>query len=69
MGVDSSDAAVCVHLVGGVWGLLAPGLLGAPSGYGKTYAGILIICTVISTSSLSFSYLNSARFLFCYFSD
>jgi ammonia channel protein AmtB len=41
--VDSSDVSVCVHLVGGVWGLFAPGLLGAPSGYGKSYAGITII--------------------------
>ena len=52
MGVDSSDVAVSVHLVGGVWGLLAPGLLGTPSGYGKSYAGTAMIFTLLFFSCL-----------------
>jgi ammonia channel protein AmtB len=60
--VDSSDVAVCVHLVGGVWGLLAPGFLGAPSGYGKSYAGITIISCILI--SYLFDYLHSQLDLF-----
>ena len=39
MGVDGGETAVSVHLVGGVWGILSPGLLAAGPGYGKTFAG------------------------------
>jgi ammonia channel protein AmtB len=39
MGVDGGENAVSVHLVGGVWGIISPGLLAASPGYGKTFAG------------------------------
>lgn len=39
MGVDGGESAVSVHLVGGVWGIISPGLLAASPGYGKTFAG------------------------------
>lgn len=42
MEVEAGDTAVSVHLVGGVWGLLSPGLLAAPAGYGKTYSGKIL---------------------------
>jgi hypothetical protein len=50
MGVDGGENAVSVHLVGGVWGIISPGLLAASPGYGKTYAGtmapqrLLLLC-------------------------
>lgn len=62
--MDSSDVAVCVHLVGGVWGLLAPGLLGAPSGYGKSYAGITIISCIVLLLRIYFVFLHSQLRLF-----
>lgn len=42
MGVDGGENAVSVHLVGGVWGIISPGLLAASPGYGKTFAGTVI---------------------------
>ena len=66
MGVDSSDVAVCVHLVGGVWGLLAPGFLAAPSGYGKSYAGMRISIFLFHSQLLVFLQLcYSIFFLIC----
>jgi Ammonium Transporter Family len=41
MGVDGGENAVSVHLVGGVWGIISPGLLAASPGYGKTFAGTM----------------------------
>jgi ammonia channel protein AmtB len=39
LGIDAGEMAVSVHLVGGAWGVLAPGLLASQVGYESTYAG------------------------------
>lgn len=37
--MDPGETAVSVHLIAGVWGLLAPGLLASEAGYAMSVAG------------------------------
>lgn len=39
MRMDSNEMGVSVHLVAGVWGLLAPGFLAAQPAYEDSFAG------------------------------